>query len=84
MQVMPRDGLASGFQCINGPCFANRPSMDELFDPAFNISYGTGYLAGLVLKNQNLRDALYAYGPAGVGYSYADHVIQVYRSAAPP
>ena len=84
MQVMPRDGLAGTFQCINGPCFASRPSMDELFAPAFNISYGTGYLSGLINKNQNLRDGLFAYGPAGVGYSYADHVLQVYRFAAAP
>jgi len=84
MQVMPRDGLAAGFQCINGPCFASRPGMDELFDPEFNISYGTAMLADLVLKNQNLRDGLFAYGPAGIGYSYADNVLQVYQSAVSP
>ena len=33
MQVMPRDGIASTFQCINGPCFSNRPAIAELKDP---------------------------------------------------
>lgn len=84
MQVMPRDGLAASFQCINGPCFASRPAMDELLDPAFNISYGTAMLSGLVNKYQNLRDGLFAYGPAGVGYSYADQVLQVYKAAPGP
>ncbi|HQN04342.1 MAG TPA: lytic transglycosylase domain-containing protein [Anaerolineaceae bacterium] len=84
MQVMPRDGLAANFHCINGPCFASRPAMAELFDPAFNISYGTAMLSSLVNKNQNLRDGLYAYGPAGVGYSYADAVLQVYQSSIGP
>ena len=30
MQVMPRDGLAAEFMCINGPCFASRPTRAEL------------------------------------------------------
>lgn len=79
MQVMPRDGLAASFMCINGPCFANRPSMDELFDPEFNISYGTRMLAGLIQKNGNVRDALKAYGPKDVGYYYADIVLGIYN-----
>ncbi|NPV57466.1 MAG: transglycosylase SLT domain-containing protein [Anaerolineae bacterium] len=75
MQVMPRDGVAAGFMCINGPCFASRPSMDELFDPDFNVAYGTRFLAGLVAKHGDIRQALFAYGPEGVGYSYADKVL---------
>lgn len=35
MQVMPRDGIASSFECINGPCFASRPTIEELQDPRF-------------------------------------------------
>ncbi len=81
MQVMPRDGLAANFQCINGPCFSGRPSMAELYDPAFNIAYGTRLLQGYINKNNNLRDGLFAYGPAGVGYSYADKVLAVYSSS---
>jgi soluble lytic murein transglycosylase-like protein len=77
MQVMPRDGTASTFVCLNGPCFANRPSMQELFDPKFNISYGTRMLAGLVEKYGDLREALKAYGPKDVGYYYADLVIGI-------
>jgi len=80
MQVMPRDGLAAGFQCANGPCFTGRPSMEELFEPEFNISYGTNYLASLVRRHGNIRDALMAYGPADMGYSYADKVLGIYSN----
>lgn len=80
MQVMPRDGLAAGFMCPNGPCFASRPSMEELFDPEFNIAYGTRMLAGLIQKYGNVRDALMKYGPANVGYYYADIVLNIYSS----
>lgn len=80
MQVMPRDGLAASFMCVNGPCFANRPSMAELYDPEFNISYGTRMLAGLVNKRGSLRDGLMAYGPMNVGYYYADKVLGIYEA----
>lgn len=80
MQVMPRDGIAAEFQCINGPCFASRPTISELQDPAFNIDYGTRFLAGLKEKHGSMRDALYAYGPMGVGYYYADKVLGIYQS----
>jgi len=79
MQVMPRDGLAASFMCANGPCFHNRPYTDELKDPAFNISYGTKMLAGLVNKNGSLREALKSYGPMDVGYYYADKVLGIYQ-----
>lgn len=81
LQVMPRDGLAASFICASGsPCFANRPSMDELFDPAFNIDYGARMLAGLAERRGSLRDGLYAYGPMDVGYSYADKVLAIFES----
>jgi soluble lytic murein transglycosylase-like protein len=80
MQIMPRDGLASQFQCINGPCFAGRPSMDELYEPAFNISYGSRYLAGLISRSEgDLRQALMGYGPKDMGYTYADLVLNKYQ-----
>ncbi|MCS6907913.1 MAG: transglycosylase SLT domain-containing protein [Anaerolineales bacterium] len=79
MQVMPRDGIASQFLCVNGPCFANRPSIEELLDPEFNIQYGSKLLARLVERHGNYREALKAYGPMKVGYSYADRVLTVYR-----
>ncbi len=79
MQIMPRDGLAASFMCANGPCFHDRPYSDELKDPAFNISYGTKMLAGLVKRNGNLRDALKSYGPMNVGYYYADKVLGIYQ-----
>ena len=80
MQVMPRDGLAAGFMCINGPCFASRPSMEELYNPEFNISYGTKMLSGLVNKYGSIREALVAYGPRDVGYYYADKVLAIYNN----
>jgi soluble lytic murein transglycosylase-like protein len=80
MQVMPRDGLAAGFMCQNGPCFASRPSIAELQDPKFNVRYGTGMLAGLSARYGNLRDALRYYGPKDVGYYYADKVLGIFES----
>lgn len=79
MQVMPRDGLAAGFMCVNGPCFSNRPTIAELEDPGFNVSYGTKMLAGLLNKKGNMRDALKSYGPMNVGYYYADIVLGLYE-----
>lgn len=76
LQVMPRDGKAVSFVCKYGPCFSDRPSMSELFDPEYNVSYGVRLLANLIQKHGNLREALRAYGPEGVGYSYADLVMR--------
>ncbi len=79
MQIMPRDGLAAGFTCINGPCFSNRPSTAELQDPEYNIKYGTQMLAGLQKKYGSLREALKAYGPMDMGYGYADIVLNHFQ-----
>lgn len=80
MQVMPRDGLAARFKCKNGPCFADRPSIVELQDPAFNVQYGTGMLKDLIHKHGgDMREALRAYGPMDMGYRYADIVISLYQ-----
>lgn len=78
MQIMPRDGIAATFMCINGPCFTNRPSISELQDPDFNIEYGTRMLAGLRERHGNIRDALKYYGPMDMGYAYADKVLAIY------
>lgn len=75
MQVMPNDGLAVAFMCVNGPCFADRPSTTELQNPEFNLKYGTRMLARLLNKHGNLREALKSYGPMNVGYYYADKVL---------
>lgn len=79
MQVMPKDGLASSFMCVNGPCFADRPSITELQDPEFNVAYGTRMLAGLLRRHGSLREALRYYGPMNVGYYYADKVLGIYQ-----
>ncbi len=78
MQVMPRDGLAASFECINGPCFASRPTIQELQDPSYNVEFGTRMLAGLNAKLGDLREALKAYGPMDMGYTYADRVLAIY------
>ena len=80
MQVMPRDGIAASFECINGPCFASRPTIEELQDPSFNVEYGTHMLSGLIGRLGGLREALKAYGPMEVGYSYADKVLAIYEN----
>jgi hypothetical protein len=79
MQIMPSDGLAASFMCVNGPCFRDRPSMEELQDPEFNIAFGTRFLAGLIRRNGNLRDALKSYGPMDAGYSYSDKVLSIFN-----
>lgn len=77
MQVMPKDGIASEFVCVNGPCFAGRPSTNELLDPEYNVDYGSRMLAGLIEKYGSEREALKAYGPYNVGYYYADKVLAI-------
>lgn len=79
MQIMPRDGLAASFMCVNGPCFASRPTIAELQDPEFNIAYGTRLLAGLFARYQDIREALKRYGPMDAGYTYADKVLGIYE-----
>ena len=80
MQVMPRDGLAADFMCINGPCFASRPTISELQDPDFNLAYGSRMLANLYAKHGTYREALFRYGPMDMGYRYADMVIKIWEN----
>lgn len=80
MQVMPRDGLAASFSCSNGPCFTNRPTIKQLEDPKFNIKYGTNMLANLIKKRGSEREGLKYYGPADVGYYYANIVMSIYKN----
>ncbi|HEY59330.1 MAG TPA: transglycosylase SLT domain-containing protein [Anaerolineae bacterium] len=84
MQVMPRDGIAANFNCGNHPCFQNRPSMTELFDPHFNIDYGSRMLTGLINKSNDTREALKAYGPMDMGYHYADIVLNLLQKNKKP
>lgn len=79
MQVMPRDGQAAAFVCVNGPCFASRPTIEELQDPAFNIAYGSQMLADLYTKYGSYREALFKYGPMDMGYRYADIVLNIWN-----
>lgn len=79
MQVMPKDGIAATFRCPNGPCFQNRPTIKQLKDPEFNLSFGTKMLAGLIKRKGSLREGLKFYGPADTGYYYADKVMSIYK-----
>lgn len=80
MQVMPRDGKAAEFICENGPCFADRPTTEQLKDPEKNIVVGVRILKGCLQRsNGNLREALKAYGPVDYGYKYADDVLAIYK-----
>lgn len=80
MQVMPRDGIAADFMCINGPCFAARPTIAELEDPDFNLAYGSRMLANLYSKHGSYREALFRYGPMDMGYRYADLVLAIWEN----
>ena len=84
MQVMPRDGKAASFSCVNGPCFENRPLISELFNPRFNINYGSNLLASLIRNKGSLRSALKAYGPMDAGFAYADTVLALYSTNHQP
>ncbi len=80
MQIMPRDGIAEKFTCINGPCFTNRPSSEELYNPQYNIEYGARMLSNLFIRHGYWRDALKSYGPMDVGYAYADIILNIYHN----
>ncbi len=80
MQVMPSDGAAAAFMCAAGPCFSDRPTMQQLYDPTFNIQFGTQYLASLMQRYGDLRESLRAYGPSDRGYQYADIVLSIFQS----
>lgn len=79
LQVMPRDGIAATFICDGKPCFAKRPTTDNLLIPDFNIDYGAGMLSQLIIQKGSVLEALYHYGPYDVGYAYADIVLSIYQ-----
>ncbi|MFA4827272.1 MAG: transglycosylase SLT domain-containing protein [Candidatus Shapirobacteria bacterium] len=72
MQVMPRDGLAA---ILYPGVFDDRPTVAELLQPEFNVSYGTRLLANLKDYYGSLRDGLKHYGPTGMGYDYPDRYV---------
>lgn len=87
MQVMPRDGLAATCEgCFNAQgvnYFTDRPTMAELFDPAFNVDCGSEYLAGRIATWGSIREGVFHYGPSDVGYTYADKVLAIYERISP-
>jgi soluble lytic murein transglycosylase-like protein len=80
LQVMPRDGKAAEFMCINGPCFSTRPTIAELEQPEFNLAYGSQMLANFYAKHGSYREALFRYGPMDMGYRYADLVLAIWEN----
>lgn len=76
IQVMPRDGLAGRHRCR---CFGNRPTMAELYDPAFNLEYGTGMLRNLIDKYGGVRGGLIYYHGQPGGTAYANKVMAHYE-----
>jgi soluble lytic murein transglycosylase-like protein len=84
-QVMPKDGIAASFMCQNGPCFANRPTIEELKDPQFNLEFGGCYLSNLVSEH-GLLVGLTRYSGGYPYAQYATPIIQIYenlKSTAP-
>ncbi len=80
MQVMPSDGIAAKFMCNGQPCFAGRPTTQQLLDPDFNVSYATNLLKNLINYWGSIRDGLLHYGPVNYGYKYADDVLGIYNA----
>jgi soluble lytic murein transglycosylase-like protein len=66
--------------CINGPCFAARPTIAELENPEFNLTYGSQMLTDLAARYGSYREALFRYGPMDMGYAYADRVISIWEN----
>ena len=81
MQVMPSDGPAAAFQCKNGSCFSDRPTIEDLINPEFNVHFGAALLSEYVSKYGSTREGLKNYGPMDVGYRYADTVIEIYEKS---
>jgi soluble lytic murein transglycosylase-like protein len=88
MQIMPSDLTPQTIACGalscgregNQHCFPKRPTIEELLDPETNIMWGTRLLSSYYNHYGNYRDALKRYGPSNVGYTYADLVLEYYRS----
>ena len=78
MQIMPKDGIASGFICGDNPCFKNRPSINELLNPDYNIDFGAHLLSELLKTSGSTRNALKSYGPMDMGFHYADIILSIY------
>lgn len=78
MGVMPNNPPQEHF-CINGPCFKDRPSIEELLDPETNIKTGTKTLRQYIDYYGDIREALKHYGSQNDGYSFADNVLGIFE-----
>jgi len=78
MGVMPNNPPQEHF-CINGPCFKDRPSIEELLDPETNIKTGTKTLRQYIDYYGDVREALKHYGSQNDGYLFADNVLGIFE-----
>jgi len=84
MQVMPCDGISGTIPCLNGLCFADRPTAAKLVDPETNIRYGTRMLANLIRENGSILEGVKAYGPRDNPGYYASMVMGYYNTYSSP
>lgn len=74
--------MASDTASVMPHLFRNRPTSAELKNPEFNIRWGVHYLATLYHRwGETWREALYHYGPIGLGYDYADFVLSLWKQS---
>jgi len=62
MQVMPRD-TGVYWPCVNGDCFKDRPTTEELYDIEFNMRWGAQILAKSIDTWGSEKEGVYHYGP---------------------
>jgi hypothetical protein len=77
MQIMASDGISA---VLFPDLFKNRPTVAQLSNPEFNIEYGTNLLRKYSEYWGGLREGLFHYGPTGIGYGYADIIIELSES----
>ena len=63
--------------------FANRPSCEQLYDPEFNISWGTKHLRQRIDQYGGIRNGLKSYGPMDQQGYYANVVLAHWQKYAP-
>jgi soluble lytic murein transglycosylase-like protein len=90
MQMMPCDGRAATCDgCFNAQgvnYFTYRPTMAELYNPAFNVDYSSEYLASRISYWGSVREGVFHYGPSCKPsdtdcepYSYTNKVLAIYE-----
>jgi len=74
MQIMPRDGKGATYWCdsdgdgVKSPCFADRPTIAELYDPQLNLRTGVDILGRYIDASGSVRGGLGRYFGSGEAY----------------